>query len=379
MKSTKSFTIFGFILFILNLSTNIIAQDLDYERLFSFGKGKFLFTSDNIAVDKNYIYLSTGNYLYRADKNKFRERKDWKRIYKSEAIKNIYVYGQKLFILQEPALNAEGLAEHVLLVSYDQGDTFEPRDEGLRYCYTYNGQEVCNYFSSSQIFIKNGIIFLNSIGSDILISHDEGKTFKSIENSPIDKSYCYDNAFSIIGNKVLVGGECPLDFAYLKKGAIDQNFLDWQNSQDPIDSLTDIEMSNRNIHFIKKLGRYVFAGAEGAIFRSTNNGDSYRATLLYPKPGSLDTVKYPYVKQITKQQSGNILASGTDKVTELPFLARSMDNGLTWVNVTKEIFPKSPIRKGAVNSLYTIGDTTLIVTVNASKINYFLGLIKERI
>lgn len=38
---------------------------------------------------------------------------------------------------------------------------------------------------------------------------------------------CYHGIFLIIDHDVILGGECPLDVAYLQKGKLATNYLDW--------------------------------------------------------------------------------------------------------------------------------------------------------
>lgn len=218
---------------------------------------------------------------------------------------------------------------HSLFRSVDNGITWTPIDAALEEC----GFGICSFLRASQIEVADDRLFVNA-GGNVLVSGDEGATWNilfgaSTTGKPMAQA-CYDPAFALVGRQLLIGGECPLDIAYLLTGTLRPDLLGWQEQAAP--ALTPF-LENRNVQFIRRRGDsdVVFAGIEGALLRSDDGGASYDFVLVF----SGDRVgKYPYITHILfpSTQPSVIVIAGFDKAHGGPFLSISNDDGSTWTD-----------------------------------------------
>ncbi|HYC58451.1 MAG TPA: hypothetical protein VEK79_02695 [Thermoanaerobaculia bacterium] len=217
---------------------------------------------------------------------------------------------------------------HSLLKSTDDGVSWTPIDQALEECAFGH----CEFLSASQLELVGDRIFVNA-GGNVLVSGDEGASwnvlFGATSNGKPQAQACYDPAFAIIGERLLIGGECPLDVAYLRTGTLRPDLLEWE--QEPELAATPF-LENRNVQFIRRRGEsnVVYAGIEGALMRSGDAGASYDFVLHYEGQAP----KYPYITHILlpSQHRSAILIGGFDKANGGPFLSMSTDNGATWTD-----------------------------------------------
>jgi hypothetical protein len=145
---------------------------------------------------------------------------------------------------------------------------------------------------------------------------------------------CSEPAFEVIDNRVLMGGECPLDFAYLWGGTLQPDLLSWVVPGGELKPVSLPAIENRNVQFVERRedSSLVFAGIEGGLLKSIDKGTSFRFVLQYPIAGSQ---KFPYVQQILYPQSHPDLfvVAGFDKgITQAGYLAYSIDHGESWTD-----------------------------------------------
>ena len=275
------------------------------------------------ARDAEYEYLGTPDGLYRSPRI---ATMPLERIaFAGESINALTVDGDALYV-------SRGLPhfslwpEHTLLRSRDHGVTFEPVDEGLRAC---NAPSDCGFLIPRQISFAPGRMFV-SAGGNLLVSADGGATFNVLSGvtdqgkpAPQTCPITYER----IGDRVLTGGECPLDFGYLARGTLRPDLLGW--TQEP-ERLTSPDMENRNVQFIRDTGPAVFAGIEGALMKSTDAGTTFRYVLHYDIS---DTEKYPYLTQLVSSLS-LLLIGGFDKANLRGYLAYSQNEGESWIDIS---------------------------------------------
>lgn len=213
---------------------------------------------------------------------------------------------------------------HALMKSTDDGLTWQALDSQLEECVG----RFCGMLRASQVEVAGDRLFVNA-GGNVLVSGDEGATwsilFGASSTGKPQGQACYDPSFALAGQRLLLGGECPLDTAYLRTGTLAASRLAWQ--EEPAAARTPF-LENRNVQFLRVRGdsNIVFAGIEGALMRSNDAGASYDFVLHFDQ----DAAKYPYITQILFPAPDTILIAGFDKAKGGPFLAASYDDGATW-------------------------------------------------
>lgn len=216
--------------------------------------------------------------------------------------------------------------EHTLVRSHDRGRTFESADAGLFDCIV---PSECGYLVPRRISIADDRIFA-SAGGNIIVSGDDGATWNVLVGVTSDgkpASQTCPTTYERIGERLLYGGECPLDFGYLARGTLRSDLLAW--TSEPA-RLTSPDMENRNVQFIRDAGNgVVFAGVEGAILKSTDSGETFRYVLHF----DLSAQRYPYISEIAIT-SRAIVAGGFDKANQVAWLAYSTDRGESWIDLS---------------------------------------------
>ena len=290
----------------------------------------YIFTKSSLAFDDTYAFISTPNGLYRTAKTLNAGNSLDLIAFPDRPILNLYVHNNSLYVLKfGEQTNAGPATEHTFLRSTNHGNTFTALDNGLSYCIS----GYCGFLTPTVARFADPLIFLNAgSGRNLLVTKDQGASWSALYGT-IEPYVCSEPAFELIDNRVLMGGECPLDFAYLWGGALKPDLLSWVPGGElkPV-SLPAIE--NRNVQFVerRKDSSLVFAGIEGGLLKSTDKGASFRFVLQYPLSGSQ---KFAYVQQILYPQSHPDLfvATGFDKgITQAGYLAYSVDHGESWTD-----------------------------------------------
>ncbi len=299
-----------------------------------------------LVFDDQFAYLATPDGLFRTSRS-LSATSPRTLIFAGENFYNLYVRNNVLYILKDggdPRSNT--LEAHSFLKSTDHGETFVPLDEGLKWCF----QQWCGYLYATEAFFSDNLIFLAAGGgNNFFVTQDEGKNWKLLQGFA-EPASC-SCAFEMIGSKVLFGGECPLDFAFLKVRTLRPDMLDWTGSWRDIMGVS--ELSNRNVQFIARSPgtSFVFAGVEGGLLKSYDLGESYEFKIKHPPDGL--TLKYPYIQEILLPATYRdlLVVGGFNKAAVDGYLAYSPDHGENWTDISNLILTPE-------YSTYTVGFVT---------------------
>lgn len=291
-----------------------------------------------IVFDDQFAYLTTPDGLFRTSRIITPDSPLTYLGFANYQIINLYVHQNVLYVLKvggDPRSNT--LDAHSFLKSTDHGQTFIPLDEALKWCF----KEFCQYTHVAQAFFRNNLIFITSGGGfNFYVSNDEGKSWKVLMGFP-EPAVCTDIAVEIIGRKVLFGGECPMDFAFLSVGTLREDMLDWADGGFPRQVMGVKELQFRNVQFIRHSPNtsFALAGVEGALLRSSDLGETYQFKIKYTGDGG---TKFPYIHELSDpgRYKDFFLAGGFDKSEPLVgYLAYSFDHGDTWTDISHLINP----------------------------------------
>ena len=241
----------------------------------------------------------------------------------------IKLVGQDVWLMQPWADTPETSNEHSTCSLGPAAISFTPRDQDLRTCNDY----FCETLSMQDLKLAGNRLYSNAGGgNNLLTSIDNGTTWQVIRGSK-DSQMCYATKFHVLGDRVLVGGECPLDMAFVEAYRLttDGGAL---ASQDKL-PLTLPELENRNVQFIESVPGtgMVYVGVEGGLLRSADNGRSFRFVLHEPLAS---TQSYPYIGAFLplRDNPGTLVIGGFDKLHGRPYLAWSDDNGYSWKDIS---------------------------------------------
>lgn len=243
-------------------------------------------------------------------------------------VQQLSAFGDALYLLK-----TAGVDGHTLLRSMDQGESFEPIDEGL-----VSTSEANTRLVPTRVAQVGPVVFTNAgAGRNFLSCNDGiGQHWNVLSGERKSIISCYPAEFLVFGRDVLLGGECPTDDAFLLKGALDASMTGWAV---PPAEVGPPDLGNRDVQFIAVAPDWgaVFAGVEGGLLRSTTAGRSWTWPVRFTQADG----SYPYVKQYCrpKPQGHVAVIGGHDKPREsVPYLAISPDKGLTWVDVSKAMY-----------------------------------------
>lgn len=232
----------------------------------------------------------------------------------------------KIYLFQSTFGSAK---EHSLCQFERALEWFAPRDEGLRVC----SGLVCEHLWMTDLQAYRKQLFSNlGAGLNVLASADQGRSWRALLGSV--ESYVWtDSAFRIVGARLLVGGECPLDIAYLRAYQLAPDGVTLA-STDPL-PVTLPALENRNVQFIREVGSRVFAGVEGGLLRSTDGGLSFQFVIRQPLEGP----NYPYIGSLLalRNRPDVMLVGGFDKANGKPYLALSRDAGTRWTDISASL------------------------------------------
>lgn len=332
-----------------------------------------------IAFDAKYVFISSPDGEVLRTETPLHTESRLHPIFEANAINKLYVYENVLYALTTPNswqrlswLKAVSRVpslistipkqpppheepKHALFESTDHGNSFSPIDQGLKECVG----DVCSYLTSTHLFVTGDLIFSNAgAGFNLLLSSDKGRVWTALSGS-VSAQVCYSPVFEIAGHHVFQGGECPLDFAYLKHGTLREDMRGWAPGGE-LAPVTAPDLSNRNVMAIRQQsgGSLVLAGAEGALLRSADGGKSFDYVI---EKGSGDGA-YPYIQHIMfgAKNSKTPVIGGFDKVTGKPYLAYGTTNGQKWTDISDLI---SGVEYGTVSDLSEDEEGRIIAAV----------------
>ena len=287
----------------------------------------------HLVFDDQFAYIATPDGLFRTAASLSANSPRTFLGFAGYTITNLYIHNNALYVLKQggdPRSNT--LAAHSFLKSTDHGQTFVPLDKGLEWCY----QDYCEYMWATEAIFKDNLIFLAAGGGpNLFVSQDDGKNWKLLQGAA-EPNLCSSVAFEIVGSKVLFGGECPLDFAYLVVRTLRPDLLDWTGQSRQVMGLA--ELQNRNVQFIVQSPNtpFVFAGVEGGLLKSYDLGESYQFKIKHPI--DVANPKYPYIEHILPPTTYRdlIVVGGFDKADPniSGYLAYSQDHGENWIDIS---------------------------------------------
>lgn len=284
-----------------------------------------------LVFDDQFAYLATPDGLFRMAASLSADSPRTFLGFAGYEISNLYVHNNILYVLKQSGdAGANTLDAHSFLKSTDHGQTFVPLDEGLKWCF----QDHCEYLWATEAIFRDNLIFLAAGGgNNFFVSQDDGKNWKLLQGLA-EPVLCYSSAFEIAGNKVLFGGECPLDSAFLMVRTFRPDMLGLTDQFRQVLGLA--ELQNRNVQFIAQSPNtpFVFAGVEGGLLKSYDLGESYQFKIKHPL--NVPNPKYPYIQHVLLPTTYRdlIVVGGFDKAALAGYLAYSQDHGENWTDIS---------------------------------------------
>lgn len=237
--------------------------------------------------------------------------------------------GDTMWLIQHYDEGASpGVKEHAACTLAPKASAFVPRDQGLNAC----AGGLCTTLWMTDLKAVGTRLYSNAGSAENVLSSDDGGASWRVVRGRFEAGFgCTHSSFHVVGDRLLVGGECPLDDAFLNAYRLRDGA--------PLDSadqlpVTTPELENRNIQFIESIPntQRVFVGVEGGLLRSEDGGKSFKFVIHNP----IDGKNYPYIKSFLslKGQPETIVVGGFDKVNYRPYLAFSRDGGTTWTDLS---------------------------------------------
>lgn len=273
------------------------------------------------------------------------------------------VLGSSVWLFQQWSdENSATKTEHSLCVLETGSTAFTPRDHGLQAC----AGGYCSTLWMTDLKQVGNRLFTNAgAGLNVFVSDDQGTSWRVLLGQ-FDSMICTHSAFNVVGDRVLVGGECPLDDAFLRAYPLTPDVK--LRSPTPVPLVLPV-LENRNVQFIEPVpnSMRVFAGVEGGLLRSDDGGHTFKFVIQQPLSG---TQNYPYIRSFLSLSSKptTLVVGGFDKAAAKPYLAWSADSGDHWTDISSLLPGYS-----SVNGTPTLAEVTsvtedpqgrIIVTVN---------------
>ena len=347
-----------------------------------FARADILLSSErgmeSVAVDSKNAYLSLtntateGSAVLHAVRN-FDATSTWQAVNLGECglAKNDVVetrraghlkqLGDKI-VLMQPAYN--GPQERTLCSLEQDTLRFVPKDKDFKYCFS----GYCEVMSPDDVQAVGNRWYANAGGApNLQVSTDQGTSWRAVLGA-MEGMSCYNQAFHLVGNRVLVGGECPLDVAYVRAYQLNADNTALASASAAPLAVTVPELENRNVQFITSFANSerVFAGVEGGLLRSDDGGRSFKFVIRQPVEGATN---YPYITRLLSPagKPNVLVASGFDKAKGVPYLVWSADNGDKWTDLSS-LLPGFKRTSGdgtaQVTSMVEDAQGRILVTVN---------------
>jgi hypothetical protein len=270
--------------------------------------------------------------------------------------------GSNLWLFQTAQESRQGQAGEHSLCTLEASGTFAARDQPLASCIG----EWCAPLAMNELKLAGNRLYTNAgAGQNLFVSDNAAASWRVVLGQ-FDSMVCTHQAFQVVGDRLLVGGECPLDSAYVRAYRLGADGRLASPAELPV-ALPKLE--NRNVQFIEQVAntQRVFAGVEGGLLRSEDGGQSFKFVIEQPVEGNKN---YPYIRSFLalSGKPDTIVVGGFDKATALPYLAWSADGGTKWTDLSP-LLPGYARAAGdtafaEVSSLSQDPQGRVIVTVN---------------
>jgi hypothetical protein len=270
--------------------------------------------------------------------------------------------GANLWLFQPPHERQQGQAGEHSLCTLEASGAFAPRDQPLENC--IGGW--CAPLAMNDMKLAGNRLYTNAgAGQNLFVSDNLAASWRVVLGQ-FDSMVCTHQAFQVVGDRLLVGGECPLDAAYVRAYRLGSDGKLASPDALPV-ALPALE--NRNVQFIEQVAnsQRVFAGVEGGLLRSEDGGQSFKFVIQQPVEGNKT---YPYIRSLLalSGKPDTIVVGGFDKANALPYLAWSADGGTAWTDISA-LLPGYARAAGdsafaEVSSLSQDPQGRVIVTVN---------------
>jgi hypothetical protein len=270
--------------------------------------------------------------------------------------------GSALWLFQPAQETRQGQGGEHSLCALDSSGAFAARDQPLQNCIG----EWCAPLAMNDLKLAGNRLYTNAgAGQNLFVSDNAAANWRVVLGQ-FDSMICTHQAFQVVGDRLLVGGECPLDAAYVRAYRLGADGGLAPDAALPV-ALPPLE--NRNVQFIEQVAntQRVFAGVEGGLLRSEDGGKSFKFVIEQPVEGNKT---YPYIRSFLALagKPDTIVVGGFDKANALPWLAWSADGGAKWTDISS-LLPGYARAAGdsafaEVTSLSQDPQGRVIVTVN---------------
>ncbi|MDY0960955.1 hypothetical protein [Massilia sp. CFBP9026] len=237
--------------------------------------------------------------------------------------------GDDMWLMQPWADLPESKNESSTCTLMASSNSFVPRDQDLRVC----TGGFCETLSMQDVKLHGKRLYSNpGAGVNLFTSNNGGNTWTVMRGQKASM-VCTPTKFHVLGDRVLVGGECPLDMAFVEAYQLNADGSALASEAKLALNLPALE--NRNVQFIESVAdtKRVFIGVEGGLLRSEDNGVSFKFVIQQPLSGSKN---YPYITSFLplKGKPDTMIIGGFDKATQMAYLAWSKDGGATWTDIS---------------------------------------------
>ncbi|MHB0970648.1 MAG: beta propeller repeat protein [Thermoanaerobaculia bacterium] len=202
----------------------------------------FLDPDAALVFDASSAYVAASDGLYKLDRALTPQSLE-RIAFPGESVRNAYVHDGALYVLKMTAENRGPALDHGFFRSNDGGQTLVPLDTKLEDC---NG-EWCRFMTAGEALFAGDCIFLTA-GGNVIVTDDDGASWHALRGS-LQSQACYEPAMYLDGARLFVGGECPLDSAFLEAGVLDESGIAWKSLPAPLETPW---LENRKIQFITR-------------------------------------------------------------------------------------------------------------------------------
>ncbi len=236
--------------------------------------------------------------------------------------------GSALWLFQPAQETRQGQPGEHSLCALEPSGAFAARDQPLQSCIG----DWCAPLAMNDLKLAGNRLYTNAgAGQNLFVSDNAAANWRVVLGQ-FDSMICTHQAFQVVGDRLLVGGECPLDAAYVRAYRLGADGGLASTAPLPV-ALPPLE--NRNVQFIEQVAntRRVFAGVEGGLLRSEDGGQSFKFVIAQPVEGNKT---YPYIRSFLALagKPDTIVVGGFDKANALPWLAWSADGGVKWTDIS---------------------------------------------